>query len=86
MRVAESSQPMLIIDTIMGLFQYCWLPFGSSLWHRAMAQVLQVISGVAFINDILVTGQTREEHKATLCKVSRVVALEVIIFILSGRT
>ena len=35
-----------------------------------MAQVLHGIPGVVyFIDDILVTGQTREEHEATLCKV-----------------
>ena len=35
-----------------------------------MAQVLHGIPGVVyFIDDILVTGWTREEHEATLCKV-----------------
>ena len=58
----------------MGLFRYTRLPFGistaPSLWQRAMAQVLHGIPGVVyFIDDILATGQTREEHEATLCKV-----------------
>ena len=74
MRVAESSQPLLMINTHMGLFQYSKLPLGistvPSLWQRVMAQALQGISGVAFfIDEILVTGRTREEHEATLCKV-----------------
>jgi len=37
---------------------------------KAMAEVLQGIPGVIyFIDDILVTGHTRVEHEANLCKV-----------------
>ena len=74
MKVTESSQPLLTINTHMGLFKYARLPFGistaPSLWQRAMAQVLQGIPNVVFfIDDILVTGRTRKEHEATLCRV-----------------
>ena len=74
MKVTESSQPLLTINTHMGLFKYARLPFGistaPSLWQRAMAQVLQGIPNVLFfIDDILVTGRTRKEHEATLCRV-----------------
>ena len=71
MKVTESRQPLLTINTHMGLFRYARLPFGistaPSLWQRAMAQVLQgipnVVNVVFFIDDILVTGRTRQEHE-----------------------
>ena len=74
MKVTKSSQPLLTINTHLGLFQYARLPFGIStapaLWQKAMAQVLQGIPGVVyFIDDILVTGHTRLEHEANLCRV-----------------
>jgi len=52
----------------MGLFQYTRLPFGIStaplLWQKAMAQVLHGLPGVVcYIDNILVTGCTRAEHK-----------------------
>ena len=74
MKVTESSRPLLTINTHMGLFQYTRLPFGIStapaIWQKAMSQVLQGIPGVVyFIDDILVTGHTRQEHKANLQRV-----------------
>ena len=50
------------------------LPFGISiapaLWQKAMAQVLQGLPGVVcFIDDILVTGHTRNQHKENLQEV-----------------
>jgi len=73
-KVTENSKPLLTINTHMGLFQYARLPFGIStapaLWQKAMAQVLQGIPGVVyFIDDILITGHTRAEHEANLCKI-----------------
>ena len=63
MKVEKSSQPLLTINTHLGLYQYARLPFGIStapaLWQKAMAQVLQGIPAVVyFIDDILVTGRT----------------------------
>ena len=60
MKVIEDSQPLLTINTHIGLFHYTRLPFGTStvpsLWQRAMTQVLQGIPGVVyFIDAILVT-------------------------------
>ena len=74
MKVTESSRPLLTINTHLGLFQYTRLPFGIStapaIWQKAMSQVLQGIPGVVyFIDDILVTGHTRQEHKANLRRV-----------------
>ena len=74
MKVTKSSQPLLTINTHLGLFQYARLPFGIStapaLWQKAMAQVLQGIPGVIyFIDDILVTGHTKIEHEANLRQV-----------------
>ena len=74
MAVKEECQHLLTINTHLGLFRYTRLPFGIStapaLWQKAMAQVLQGLSGVVcFIDDILVTGHTREEHKENLHKV-----------------
>ena len=78
MRVKSECQPLLTINTHRGLFQYTRLPFGittaPSLWQRAMAQVLSGLPGVVFyIDDILVTGRTREEHaanlRAVLCRI-----------------
>ena len=68
MRVSTASQPLLTVNTHLGLFQYARLPFGIStapaLWKKAMAQVLHGIPGVVyFIDDILVTGTTRVEHE-----------------------
>jgi len=70
MKVQKLSQPLLTINTHRGLYQYMRLPFGiqiAPLWQKAVAQVLSSLSGVVcYINDILVTGHTREKHAANL--------------------
>ena len=71
MEIKEECQSLLTINTHCGLFKYTRLPFGiataPSLWQRAMAQVLSGLSGVVYyIDDILVTGRTREEHSKNL--------------------
>jgi len=67
-KVKHDCQSLLTINTHRGLFQYTRLPFGittaPSLWQTAMSQVL---AGVVYhIDDILVTGRTREEHISNL--------------------
>ena len=71
MEIKKECQSLLTINTHRGLFKYTRLPFGittaPSLWQRAMAQVLSGLPGVVYyIDDILVTGRTREEHTKNL--------------------
>ena len=76
MEVTEESRPLLTINTHMGLFRYRRLPFGiataPAMWQKAMSIVLQGCKGVVYyIDDILVTGQTRQEHEDNLREVFR---------------
>jgi len=71
MRVSTQSQGYLTITTHLGLFTYLRLPFGIAsapiIWHKAMAVVLQWCQGVVYyLDDILVTGTTREKHEKNL--------------------
>ena len=55
----------------MGLYKYCRLPFGiasaPTIWQKAIASVLQGCKGVVYyLDDILVTGKTREEQTQNL--------------------
>ena len=70
MEVADKSRFLL------GLFRHCRLPFGiataPAMWQRAMSVVLQGCKGVVYyIDDILVTGQTRQDHENNLWEVFR---------------
>ena len=72
--VEESSQPYLTINTHLGLFRYRRLPFGiasaPAMWQKAMSVVLQGCRRVVYyIDDILVTGRTRQEHEKNLHQV-----------------
>ena len=74
MEVEESSQPYLTINTHLGLFRYRRLPFGiasaPAMWQKAMSVVLQGCRRVVYyIDDILVTGRTRQEHEQNLHQV-----------------
>ena len=74
MEVAPDSQSYLTINTHMGLFRYRRLPFGiataPAIWQKAMSVVLQGCRGVIYyMDDILVTGQTRKEHEQNLRQV-----------------
>ncbi|XP_041439913.1 uncharacterized protein K02A2.6-like [Xenopus laevis] len=68
------SKTFLTINTHKGLFQYQRLPFGVStapaIFQHAMDQILQGIDHVVcFLDDILITGSSVEEHLALLDKV-----------------
>ena len=72
----EESKEYLTINTHKGLFEYDRLPFGvssaPSIFQRTMENILQGIDNIAvYIDDILVTGQTEEEHLRTLEEVSQ---------------
>ena len=63
----EESQEYVVINTHKGLFKYHHLPFGvstaPSIFQRCIDTILQGLSGViSFIDDILLTGRTEEEH------------------------
>lgn len=69
--LAESSKEFLIINTHMGLFQYNQPPFGvasePAIFQQAMETRLHGLLGVSvYLEDILVTGSTLEEHLANL--------------------
>ena len=61
----------VVINTHKGLYKYKRLPYGVSsapgIFRRAMENLLQGIDGMAvYIDDILVTGATEEEHLKAL--------------------
>ena len=68
------SKKFTTINTSKGLFQYTRLPFGissaPSIFQRVMDGVLSGLDGVAaYIDDIVVTGKTEQEHLQNLDKV-----------------
>ena len=69
--MATESKKYTTVNTTKGLFQYNRLPFGvasaPAIFQRTMETVLQVIPNVCvYLDDILVTGATDEEHLQTL--------------------
>ena len=70
----EEARKFITINTHKGLYQYTRLPFGiasaPAVFQRVMDTILQGIDGVAcYIDDIIITGKTDEEHLARLEKV-----------------
>ena len=70
----EESRKCVVINTHKGLFTYTRLPYGISsapgIFQRVMDNLLQGLSGVAvYLDGILVTGATEEEHLSILEKV-----------------
>ena len=61
----------MVVNTHKGLFRYTWLPFGISsapgIFQRVIESIIQGIPGVvAYLDDILVTGSTDQEHLTVL--------------------
>ncbi|XP_055338681.1 uncharacterized protein K02A2.6-like [Paramacrobiotus metropolitanus] len=70
----EDSKQLVVINTHKGLFRYNRLPFGvssgPSIFQQIMEKILQGCEGVAvYLDDIIITGRTEEEHLRNLEKV-----------------
>lgn len=70
-QLEEETKKLLTINTHKGLYCYHRLPFGvsaaPSIFQRTMENILQGISQVCvYIDDILVTGDSEENHLKTL--------------------
>ena len=73
----ENSREYVTINTHRGLFRYTRLPFGittaPAIFQRTMESLLAGIPGVmVYLDDILVTGDTIDNHLATLNRVMAV--------------
>ena len=71
MVVHEDSREVLTVNTSKGLLRYSRLPFGInsavSLFQREIEQILRDVPGVvAYLDDILISSRSKEEHRQTL--------------------
>ena len=67
----QGSRMLATINTHKGLYKYNRLPFGvssaASIFHRVIERILQGIPNViVYIDDILLTGSSEEDHLRTL--------------------
>ncbi|VDI33051.1 Hypothetical predicted protein [Mytilus galloprovincialis] len=67
-KLDEESSNLCAFNTPFGRFKFLRLPFGiksaSEVFHKAVCKILHGLNGVeSFIDDILVWGCTKEEHK-----------------------
>ena len=74
LQLEEESQKLVVVNTHRGLFKYKRLPYGISsapgIFQRAIESLLHDIPFVVvYLDDILITGTTDEEHLDTLDKV-----------------
>ena len=74
LQLDDSAREYLVINTHKGLFEYTRMPFGitsaPAIFQRTMDNLLQGLDHVrVYIDDILVTGKTEEEHLRTLTEV-----------------
>ena len=74
LQLDESARDYLVINTHKGLFEYTRMPFGITsapgVFQRTMDNLLQGLQHVTvYIDDILITGTTEEQHLETLNEV-----------------
>ena len=66
----DQSKQYVVINTPKGLFRYTRLPYGISapgIFQRVMDTILNGIPGVVvYLDDILVTGATAQDHLKSL--------------------
>jgi transposase InsO family protein len=67
----DNSKKLVVVNTPLGLFRYNRLPFGiasaPAIFQRVIDQVIAGIPNtVAYLDDILITGKTEDEHLQTL--------------------
>ena len=70
----DKSRKLVTINTHRGLFEYIRLPFGicaaPAIFQRTIDSLLQGIPHVcAYLDDILITGKSEEEHLQNLSAV-----------------
>ena len=71
MTLEEESRPFVTVNTHRGLYQFTRLPFGiasaPAIFQKAMVSILQGLPHViCYLDDILVTGTTDQEHLQNL--------------------
>ncbi|CAF1213230.1 unnamed protein product [Didymodactylos carnosus] len=69
--LGEESKQLVVINTPLGLFRYNRMPFGvanaPALFQRLMDQIIAgILNCAAYLDDIIITGVTEEEHPKTL--------------------
>ncbi|XP_065188042.1 uncharacterized protein K02A2.6-like [Sycon ciliatum] len=72
----DDSRRYCVIATHKGLYEFTRLPFGvssaPSIWQKAIEQVLQGLEGVVvYFDDILICGNTQQQHDERLRAVLR---------------
>ncbi|XP_064088507.1 uncharacterized protein K02A2.6-like [Macrobrachium nipponense] len=70
----ENSQKLCTVNTHLGLYRPKRLPYGvassPAIWQQTMDKIFAGMSGVfIFIDDILVAGKNKKEHRERLCAV-----------------
>ena len=76
MQLDQASAKLVTINTHQGLYEYTKLPFGVSsapaIFQRAIDSILQGVPNViCYLDDILVTGHSTDEHLRNLEEVLR---------------
>lgn len=68
--VYNASKPLLVINTLKGLFQYNHLPYrvsiASMIFQAVMDHVLQGLPVACYLDDKLIASSTESEHNVIL--------------------